>query len=95
MAQPFGDAKLGLIEVGLIEVGLFAYALWRLQALLDTEEVGLDLKGIGTRLGFLISSVVHASLGAYCLDLLRNAAMSSGEAAAWRTDPSQAHFSVR
>ena len=91
MAQPFGDAKLGLLGVGL-----FAYALWRLlQALLDTEEVGLDLKGIGTRLGFLISSVVRASLRAYCLDLLCNAAMSSGEAAAWRTDPSQAHFSVR
>lgn len=76
--RPFGDVMLGLLGIGL-----FAYALWRLlQALLDAEGVGLGLKGIGTRLGFLVSSLTHGSLGIYCFDLLRNLAMSSGEAAA-------------
>ena len=74
--RPFGDTMLGLLGIGL-----FAYALWRLlQALLDTEEVGRGFKGLVTRLGFAISGLIHASLGTYCLDLLRHAAMASGEA---------------
>lgn len=74
--RPFGDTMLGLLGVGL-----FAYALWRLlQALLDTEDAGRGPKGLVTRLGFTISGLIHASLGVYCLDLLFNAAMSSGEA---------------
>ncbi|WP_240454083.1 DUF1206 domain-containing protein [Halomonas sp. NO4] len=78
IAQPFGDLMIGLLGAGLL-----AYALWRtLQALVDTESVGLGLKGIGTRLGFLASSAVHASLGVYCFDLLRHAAMASGESEA-------------
>tara|TARA_B100000700_G_scaffold313824_1_gene399453 strand:+ start:9978 stop:10790 length:813 start_codon:yes stop_codon:yes gene_type:complete len=78
VTRPFGDVMLGLLGIGL-----FAYALWRLlQALLDTEEVGLGFKGGGTRLGFLVSSLTHASLGVYCFDLLRNVAAASGEAAA-------------
>ncbi|RAR63461.1 uncharacterized protein DUF1206 [Onishia taeanensis] len=78
VSRPFGDVMLGLLGIGL-----FAYALWRLlQALLDTEEVGLGLKGSGTRLGFLVSTLTHGSLGVYCFDLLRNLAMASGEGAA-------------
>lgn len=75
IAQPFGD-----LLIGLLGGGLFAYASWRLlQALVDTEDMGLGLKGIGTRLGFLASAGVHTSLGIYCFDLLRHAAMASGE----------------
>ncbi|SDF83059.1 protein of unknown function [Onishia taeanensis] len=78
VSRPFGD-----VMIGLLGAGLFAYALWRLlQALLDIEEVGLGVKGSGTRLGFLISSLTHASLGVYCFDLMRNVATASGEAAA-------------
>ncbi len=76
VAEPFGDPLLGLLGGGLL-----AYALWRvLQALLDTEGVGLGFKGLGTRLGFLVSGAVHASLGTYCFDLLQHAARASGEA---------------
>lgn len=76
--QPFGGIMLGAMALGL-----FAYALWRLvQALLDAEDVGHDLKGIGVRLGFVISGAVYAGLGVYCIDLLRDVAASSGEASA-------------
>ncbi|TDB04229.1 DUF1206 domain-containing protein [Halomonas marinisediminis] len=76
--RPFGDTM-----VGLLGAGLFAYALWRLlQALLDSEDAGRGAKGVVTRLGFTVSSLTHASLGVYCIDLLRNAAMSSGDTAA-------------
>jgi hypothetical protein len=74
--KPFGDVMLGLLGIGLL-----AYALWRLlQALLDTEGVGLGLKGAATRLAFLASGAVHTSLAVYCFDLLRNLAMASGDA---------------
>ncbi len=75
ITKPFGDIMLGLLGVGL-----FAYALWRLlQALMDTESLGAGLKGIVSRLAFLVSSLTHASLGIYCVDLLSSLAMSSGD----------------
>lgn len=74
-SKPFGDVMLAALGAGLA-----AYAAWRLlQALLDTENVGRGPKGLVTRLGFLISSLIHGSLGVYCVDLLRNAASSSGQ----------------
>ncbi|KGE78919.1 DUF1206 domain-containing protein [Halomonas sp. ND22Bw] len=76
--QPFGD----LMITGL-GGGLAAYAAWRLlQALLDTEDVGHGLKGLVTRLGFLISGLIHASLSVYCLDLLRDAAEATNNGTA-------------
>lgn len=71
--QPFGSVMLGLLGVGL-----FAYTIWRLvQAWFDTEDAGSDIKGIATRLAFVISGVIYAGLGVYCFDLLRHAASSS------------------
>ncbi len=76
--QPFGSVLLGLMAVGL-----FAYTLWRvIQALFDTEDVGGGIKGLATRLGFVISGIIYASLGVYCIDLLRNVAASSGDGSA-------------
>lgn len=78
ITKPFGDLMLGALGVGL-----FAYAVWRLvQAFLDTEGVGLGVKGIATRGGFVISSLIHASLGVYCFDLLLNVALSSDNGSA-------------
>ncbi|QFT83790.1 hypothetical protein FIU88_02275 [Halomonas sp. THAF12] len=72
--QPLGD--LMIIALG---AGLAAYAAWRLlQAVLDTEDAGHGPKGLVTRLGFVISSLIHASLSVYCLDLLRDVAEASG-----------------
>ncbi|MDN3554483.1 DUF1206 domain-containing protein [Halomonas maura] len=74
-SEPFGDLMLGGLAAGLA-----AYAAWRLlQALLDAENVGRGPKGLVTRLGFLISSLIHGSLGIYCVDLLRDAASASGQ----------------
>jgi hypothetical protein len=73
--QPFGD-----LMITVLGGGLAAYAVWRLlQALLDTEDTGHGPKGLVTRLGFLISSLIHASLCVYCVDLLRDAAAASGD----------------
>lgn len=72
--QPFGSALLCLMAFGL-----FAYTLWRIvQAFFDTEDAGRGFKGIATRLGFVVSGLVYASLGIYCLDLLLTAFSSSG-----------------
>ncbi|MGC3871899.1 DUF1206 domain-containing protein [Halomonas sp. GXIMD04776] len=73
--QPFGSILLGLMAFGL-----FAYTLWRIvQAFYDTEDAGSGFKGIAVRLGFVISGLVYASLGIYCIDLLLNAFASSGD----------------
>ncbi len=68
--QPFGGFMLGLLSLGLL-----AYAVWRLlQALIDTEDLGIGLRAIAARLGFLISSGIYISLSLYSFNLLRNAA---------------------
>ncbi|SHF46923.1 protein of unknown function [Modicisalibacter ilicicola DSM 19980] len=73
--QPFGSTMLGLMAFGL-----FAYTLWRvIQAFFDTEDAGSGFKGIATRLGFVISGVIYAGLGVYCIDLLLNVGASSGD----------------
>ena len=79
-SQPFGSIMLGLLGAGL-----FAYTLWRIiQAWFDTEDVGSGIKGIATRLAFVISGIIYAGLGVYCFDLLRHAA-SSGSSTQSRT----------
>lgn len=58
LRQPLGQVLLGVIAVGLA-----GYALWRfVQAALDPEDKGTDAKGIGTRIGFAVSGVIHAGL---------------------------------
>jgi hypothetical protein len=55
---PFGQILLGVIAVGLI-----GYAIWRwVQALMDTERNGSDLKGLSKRAGYFISGLVYAAL---------------------------------
>ncbi|WP_233440323.1 DUF1206 domain-containing protein [Modicisalibacter coralii] len=71
--QPFGSVMLALLGIGLL-----GYAVWRaVQALLDTEHLGHGLRGLATRLGFLISGGIYAGLALYCANLLRNAVTGS------------------
>ncbi|MGQ7247287.1 DUF1206 domain-containing protein [Halomonas sp. V046] len=84
--QPFGSVMLIVLIAGL-----FAYALWRfLQALVDVEGLGWGIKGLATRLAFLISGGVYASLGLYGIDLLRHVA-GSAETTRDRTAALMAH----
>jgi hypothetical protein len=57
------QAPNGRIAVGVVGIGLAGYALWRLlQALLDSEHKGEDLKGLAQRAGFAIAGLTYAGL---------------------------------
>jgi len=71
LRQPFGT-----VLVWVVIVGLLGYALWRtLQAVMDTDRHGLDLKGIVIRIGLACSAATYLTLALYALSL---AGMSSG-----------------
>jgi len=64
--QPFGEALVWVLVVGLL-----GYALWRLvQSLLDTDDHGLDPRGLAVRAGLLASAGTYAALAVYCLSML-------------------------
>ncbi|WP_413166478.1 DUF1206 domain-containing protein [Capilliphycus salinus ALCB114379] len=57
-AQPLGQILLALIAVGLV-----GYAIWRIvEAIQDPDRKGSDFKGIVTRIGYIISGLIYASL---------------------------------
>ena len=54
--EPFGQVLLGVLAVGLM-----GYVLWRsIQAVADPDGEGLDPKGIGKRIGYTGSALLHA-----------------------------------
>ena len=56
--------SFGQILLGLVAVGLFGYALWRLiQAWIDPENEGKDVKGIVKRIGYAVSGTIYGFLG--------------------------------
>jgi hypothetical protein len=56
--SPFGSVLLGLIAVGFV-----GYALWRsLQAIMDPDGEGTDMKALGKRVGYGVSALVYAGL---------------------------------
>lgn len=72
--QPFGQILLSAIGIGL-----FGYVLWRfVQALFDPENHGTDAKGLAQRLGFAISGAIYLGLAWTAIQLVINAAHSSG-----------------
>lgn len=72
--RPFG--KIILI---LTAVGLLGYAVWRMiQAVKDPEGEGRDAKGLIKRVGYGISSLIHAGLALQAFRLTRGQSSSSG-----------------
>ena len=74
LGQPFGRTLLLVAAIGL-----FGYAAWRvIQGLFDPDRLGHDWRGLGTRGGFVASSVVHAALGRQAFRLYRGLSAPSG-----------------
>jgi hypothetical protein len=68
-----------------VAVGLAGYTLWRMvQAFLDTEDKGSDLKGVWVRGAYLVSGVIHAALTLTAARMVLNGGegAGSGEGAA-------------
>ncbi|MHA7775733.1 DUF1206 domain-containing protein [Roseibium sp. M-1] len=66
LSQPFGT-----VLVAVLVAGLFGFVVWRsVQAVLDADDHGLDLKGVVVRLALLGSAVTYGALALYALGLL-------------------------
>ena len=59
----------GWIVLIVVGIGLLCYALWRLvQAALDVDDHGRDLKGIVVRLSMAISGLLHVGLAIWAIE---------------------------
>ncbi|MDQ4077265.1 MAG: DUF1206 domain-containing protein [Chloroflexota bacterium] len=66
VARPTGQ----LLLIG-VAVGLLGYVAWRLvQALLDPENKGHDLKGIVQRIGYLFSGIAYGGVALAALEIV-------------------------
>jgi hypothetical protein len=66
VAMPFGPLLLGIVAIGLA-----GYATWRVvQALMDTEHKGSDLKGLWARGAYLVSAFIHGALTVTAVGML-------------------------
>lgn len=74
IGQPFGRLLLGLVGIGLV-----GYALWRfVSAAIDPENHGTDAKGIGKRIGYVISGISYSVLAYTALQLVSSNGSSGG-----------------
>lgn len=74
------QAPFGRLLLAVVAVGLVGYALWRmLQATLDTEHQGSELKGIAARCGYAIAAVTYAGLAVSAVAMLTGGAAQPGE----------------
>ena len=72
--QPLGDVLLLILIAGLL-----AYALWRfVQSLMDTDDHGLDARGLVVRLGLFISGVTHIGLAIAGITILSTGSGEQG-----------------
>jgi hypothetical protein len=64
------DVSYGRVVLGIIAAGLIGYAVWRLvEAVVDPDNRGTDLKGVVLRLSFAIRGLFHGILGFTALRL--------------------------
>jgi hypothetical protein len=68
-------SPLGGVLVGLIALGFLGYALWRgIQAIVDPDGEGTDLKALGKRVGYGVSALVYAGLAISAVGLILGSA---------------------
>jgi hypothetical protein len=74
-----GEGLFGQILLWAIAIGLLGYALWNgFRAILDPENEGDDKKGVGKRVFFGISGVIHLSLAIWVFTHLLTSGGGSG-----------------
>jgi hypothetical protein len=67
--EAVGRQRFGGLLLTVIAIGFAGYALWRyIQALLDTEDEGIDPKGLAKRAGYLARAVLYS---AFCFSTAR------------------------
>ncbi|HKE26155.1 MAG TPA: DUF1206 domain-containing protein [Bryobacteraceae bacterium] len=77
--QPFGHILLAVVTIGL-----FGYAAWCLvQAFLDTDHDGADLKGITIRIGELCSGAAYIGLAVLALHVWEGRPSHGSSPAHW------------
>ncbi|KEJ95795.1 protein of unknown function [Pseudosulfitobacter pseudonitzschiae] len=78
------NEPMGLTTLWCIAAGLGAYMIWRLvDAVLDLEDHGTDLKGIFARFCTAATGVIHGAIGVSVAGLARGGAADSGGARDW------------
>jgi len=72
--SPFGGALVGLIAVGFL-----GYALWRgVQAIVDPDGEGTDVKALGKRTGYGVSALVYVGLAFSAVGVILGSASQGG-----------------
>jgi hypothetical protein len=65
--QPFGQVLLGVVAFGVL-----GYSLWQfIRAIEDPENEGSDRKGIGKRIAFFFSGIIHLGLVFAAVGIIR------------------------
>ncbi|MGM7700602.1 DUF1206 domain-containing protein [Pseudalkalibacillus sp. Hm43] len=78
-SKPFGEVLLWIVGVGLI-----GYVCWRLiQTFWDPENKGNSLKGIGARIGYLISGIIYGGLALKAFKVAMHAGSSGDSKQTW------------
>lgn len=66
LGQPFGTVLVWVLIIGLV-----GYVIWRLiQAILDTDDHGVDPKALAIRTSLFVSAITYGTLCFYALSLL-------------------------
>lgn len=74
------QAPFGQVLLAIVAIGLTGYALWRLlQAALDTEHQGSQIKGIVTRCGYAVAAFTYAGLALSAVAMLTHGAAQPNE----------------
>jgi hypothetical protein len=73
--QPFGRVLLGVVAFGVL-----GYSMWQfIRAVEDPENEGNDRKGIGKRIMFFISGVIHLGLVFAAVQIIRGSGGGGGD----------------